>query len=244
MAPSPVVLVLVDFDDTLVDTAPRFQNARRSLFSVLSQHGITAEMAQRIHHERVDPLMMERHGLGPFRLEHSFRATYEESCSELALPIVALVAEQCAALGRAVAGTPPPFDGALDALRTLCARHPTVIYTQAGDHDYQSRCVQEAGVAAIVGAHAVHICARKTVAAFRATLETFQVAHPAGVWMIGNSMRSDINPALEAGARAILVEMRDPWEFDLVEPVSHDYVRAASFVDAVNYLLRLDETCT
>jgi putative hydrolase of the HAD superfamily len=240
----PVGLVLVDFDDTLVDTAPRFQNARRSLFSVLSEHGIAAELAHQIHHEHIDPLMMERHGLGPSRLEHSFRATYERSCAELALPVQPLVAEQCAALGRAVAGTPTPFQGALAALRRLCNHFPTVVYTQAGDRDYQWRCVQESGVGAIVGEHAVHICPRKTVAAFLATMKAFQVQDPAGVWMIGNSMRSDINPALEAGARAILVEMHDPWEFDMVDPFSHDFVRATSFVDAVNLLLPADPSCT
>ena len=236
----PVSLVLVDFDDTLVDTAPRFQNARRSLFSVLAELGASADLAQRVHHDQVDPLMMARHGLGPARLEHSFRATYELVCAELALPVEEAVAERCAHLGRTVAGTPPLIDGALEALQRLSRRYRTIVYTQSGDSEYQRRCVYEAGVAAIVGEHAVRICERKTVNAFLDTLSTHDVADPGSVWMIGNSIRSDVNPALQAGARAILVETADPWEFDQVEPFHSEFIRVNSFVAAVNYLLNQD----
>src|SRR5262245_65316768 len=78
-----VALVLVDFDDTLVDTAPRFQNARRSLFALLCSLGADESLVARVHHDRVDPAMLERHGLGPARLEHSFRRTYEVISEEL-----------------------------------------------------------------------------------------------------------------------------------------------------------------
>jgi hypothetical protein len=44
----------------------------------------------------------------------------------------------------------------------------------------------------------------------------------------------------EAGANAILVAVADPWEFDLVDPVSDAFQRVASFGDAVNLLLPLD----
>jgi putative hydrolase of the HAD superfamily len=100
-------------------------------------------------------------------------------------------------------------------------------------------CIEATGVHEIVGPDRVVVCERKTAVAFQNTLAAFQVSNPAGVWMIGNSIRSDINPALEVGARAILVEVSDPWEFDLVEPVSTDFVRASSFSHAVDYLLAL-----
>jgi putative hydrolase of the HAD superfamily len=100
-------------------------------------------------------------------------------------------------------------------------------------------CVEATGVHEIVGPDRVVVCQRKTAAAFQNTLSAFEVGDPAAVWMIGNSIRSDINPALEVGARAILVEVSDPWEFDLVEPVSNDFVRVSSFTHAVDYLLTL-----
>lgn len=240
MSTHGIELVLVDFDDTLVDTAPRFQNARRSLFSFLVELGVAEHAAAQAHHDRIDQQLLEVHGLGPFRLEHSFRATYREVCREHGLSEDATVAEQCAAFGRAVAGTPPLFDGALAALECLCGRFQTVIYTQASDPEYQMGCVRDTGVLATVGPGAVHICRRKTVASFLETTALFGVQDPARVWMVGNSIRSDLNPALEAGARAILVEEVEPWSFDQVEPFSDAYVALPSFAAAVDHLIGLD----
>jgi hypothetical protein len=54
--------------------------------------------------------------------------------------------------------------------------------------------------------------------------------------MIGNSMRSDVNPALQAGANAILVEAAELWHYDMEEPHSESYLTAPSFVAAVDVL--------
>ena len=43
MTQRAVDMVLVDFDDTIVETAPRFQNARRRLFEMMATHGFDAE---------------------------------------------------------------------------------------------------------------------------------------------------------------------------------------------------------
>lgn len=230
-------LVLVDFDDTLVDTAPRFQGARRELFALLARAGFPEETTRAVHHDEVEPEMLSAHGLGPFRLEPSFRETYRRLCARAGREADEQLAEECAALGRRVAGAPPCLDGALDALRTLAAALPTALYTQAGDPDYQLRCIREAGVLEILSEERVRICERKTADEFRAALERFGVAEPAAACMVGNSIRADINPALLAGARAIHVECEQPWEFDVVEPVSRGFLRVRSFAEAVRHLL-------
>ena len=236
MSAGRIELVLVDFDDTLVDTAPRFQNARRGLFSYLQAQGVAAADVARLYHDRVDERMLEKHGLGPARLEHSFRATYEEVCRELGISADPAIAEQCAQLGRGVVGTPPLFEGALRALERLARHHRTVLYTQASDLDYQMGCVRESGVLDILTPDAVYICARKDVAAFQAVLQKYDAAAE-HTWMVGNSIRHDLNPALAAGANAILVEVADPWHFDMVEPIANTYVRRPSFHAAVDYLV-------
>lgn len=234
---SVIDLVLVDFDDTIVDTHPRFAQARRDLFALLDRAGYTAAEAERLHHEEIDPVMRERLGFGPQRLEHTFLATYERMREAAGHEVDEALAEQCAALGRAVAGTPPAFAGAVQALRRLAARHPTVLYTQSGNPHYQLSCVRETGILDILPEERVRIASGKGTSDFLATLDTYGIRDPARVWMVGNSMRSDINPALEAGARAILVESPEPWHYDLVEPYSDDYLRAPDFVAAVNILL-------
>lgn len=232
-----VGLVLVDYDDTLVDTAPRFLEARRKLFSLLRKVGIAEDLARRIHHDQVEPRMLDQYGFGPRRLEPSFRATFDAACSALGLEPDPVTREACGALGRSVAGTPPPIEGALMALSRLASKHRTVLYTQAGDADYQLRCLRDSGLCDLLGEASVRICERKSVSSFREVLLSLGVDDPGTVWMIGNSIRSDVNPALESGSRAILVEVADPWEFDQVEPVSSEFMRVRSFVEAVSWLL-------
>lgn len=234
----PIALVLVDFDDTLVDTAPRFDAARRSLFDLMAEQGFDLDEAYDVHHHQVDPGLRSKHGFGPQRLEEAFRLTYDALCSAAGQAPDNAVMERAAALGRAVAGTPPVIDGALDALRRLAGTLPTIVYTQASDTEYQLGCLQDAGVLEIVGPDRVRVVANKSRDSFLETLAAFGVDDPATAWMVGNSIRSDVNPALEAGAHAVLVEVENPWHHDVVEPVSQDFQRVKSFAEAVALLAR------
>ena len=232
-----IELVLVDFDDTLVDTGPRFQNARRSLLALMQHAGFATDVAYDVLYNQVDPGMRKLHGLGPRRMEPAFDETYERLCELHDVAADAAVRELAAELGRSCYGVAPAFDGALAALKRLADAHPTLIYTQSGDVEYQLSCVRSSGIVDIINETRVHICGHKDADEFTRTIERFGVSRPEHAWMIGNSIRSDINPALEAGANAILVETTDPWEYDLVDPHSHSFHRAPSFPAAVDLLL-------
>jgi putative hydrolase of the HAD superfamily len=229
-------LVLVDFDDTLVDTGPRFQRARRSLVALMVEQGFSDEDARDMLYNRIDPAMRVTYGLGPRRMEPTFVATYHALCERAGIAPREDVMVAAAELGRGCYGAAPIFEGALDALRRLAAVHRTVIYTQSGDAEYQLSCVRESGIIDVVTEEHVHVCGRKDVDMFAATLRRYSVIDPKAAWMIGNSVRSDINPALQAGANAILVEAADPWEYDLVEPLSTSFHRVPSFPHAVDFL--------
>jgi putative hydrolase of the HAD superfamily len=230
-------LVLVDFDDTLVDTGPRFQNARRALLLLMQEAGFTEDIAYDVLYNRVDPGMRAKYGLGPKRMEPAFVATYERLCEIHGVAVDADIVRRSAELGRGVYGPPPAFEGALDALRRLSLHLPTIVYTQSGDAQYQLECVRGAGIIDIVAEDRVRVCDRKDAEMFVQTLASYGVKDPARAWMVGNSIRSDINPALEAGANAILVETSDPWEYDLVDPHSEHFHRVPTFPHAVDLLL-------
>lgn len=234
---SSIELVLVDFDDTLVNTGPRFQNARRSLIALMQEAGFDEELARRTLFDEVDPGMRARFGLGPKRMEPAFIETYRHLCELHGQRPDEDLLRRAGELGRSCYGPPPAFEGALDALRRLSMVHPTVVYTQSGDLEYQLSCVRGSGIIDIINESRVHICERKDADTFRRTVASYGVIDVAAAWMVGNSMRSDINPALEAGANAILVETHDPWEYDMVEPVSDTFHRVSSFPVAVELLI-------
>lgn len=226
-------LVLVDFDDTLVDTGPRFHRARDLLFRRLAREGFDAAEIHRVHHDEVDAEFLSRMGYGPFRLPGSFRETYLRLCAQRGRRPDSGVADACAALGEGVVGPPPVLPGAMEALRRLAAELPTALYTQASDPDYQLHCVRASGVLEILSADRVHITERKTPEAFVATMGRFAAREPDLVCMVGNSIRSDVNPALASGARAIHVERDMAWVHDMVEPLVAGVPTVRSFAEAV-----------
>jgi putative hydrolase of the HAD superfamily len=230
-------LVLVDFDDTLVETAPSFQEAREALFQRLSADGFPREEILRVHHEEVEPELLALFGMGPFRMEPSFRDTYLRLCLHQGRSPDHGAAEECAALGRDFMGHPRIIPGSLEALAMLSAATPTVLYSQASHPEYQLDRIRTAGITAIVPPDRIRITPAKTPEAFVEALAHFGVTRPEDSTMIGNSLRSDINPALTAGARAILVEPYEMWHYDNVPPVSHDFLRFPTFRDAVEHLL-------
>jgi len=231
-------LVLVDFDDTLVDTGPRFHQARRDLFELLGEEGFDPGDIHRVHHEEVDAEFLERMGYGPSRLAPSFRETYRRLCARAGRRPHCVLEEVCASLGAAVAGPPPLLGGTLEALRHLSVAFPTALYTQSSDPDYQLHCVRSSGVLDILPADRVHITPRKTPESFLETMGRFSVRDPDRVCMVGNSIRSDVNPALASGARAIHVVVESPWLHDVVEPLRLDVPTVNSFPEAVALLLR------
>ncbi|MFO7895106.1 MAG: hypothetical protein R6U63_15440 [Longimicrobiales bacterium] len=230
-------LVLVDFDDTLVDTAPRFERARRMLFERMVELGFDRERVEHVHHHEVDPGLREKYGLGPQRMAPAFAETYRALCRHAAIEPDADVLHAVRRFGADVAGTPPAIDGAIDALERLAAALPTVVYTQASDTGYQIGCLRDAGAVGAVGEDRVWIVPLKTAAVLRETLDRFGVTDPARAWMVGNSIRSDINPALEVGAQAMLVEVDEPWQHDVVEPLHNGFPRVRTFRNAVALLL-------
>ena len=232
-----IELVLVDFDDTIVETAPRFQNARRRLFELMLTHGFDEATCERVHHGEIDPLMLSQFGLGPGRLVHSFPETYRRLCDAVGRAPDDATIEELVVLARGVAGTPPLLEGALDALTRLARALPTVVYTQSGEPEYQLGCLREAGVLDVVGAERVRVTDVKTGARLRETLHDLGVSRPEAAWMIGNSIRSDVNPALEIGANAILIEIDDPWHHDEVPPLRAGFPVVRSLGEAASLLL-------
>jgi len=231
-------LVLVDFDDTLVETAPAFHQARRALFERLAEEGFPLETIARVHYEEVEPELLALFGMGPFRLEPSFRDTYVRLCAGAGSTPDPFVVDECGALGRDFMGHPRLMEGALEALRRLSARFDTVLYSQASHPEYQLGRMRDAGVMDVLVEDRIRITPRKTVETFLEALGSFGLRNPKAALMIGNSMRSDINPALEAGSDAILVEPYEMWHYDDVPPFSQRFLRFESFPGAVDHLLR------
>lgn len=235
-----IPFVLVDFDDTLVNTGPRFRERRDALFGYLEELGFPRTRSYRVHHEVVDRELLGLWGYGPFRLGASFRDTYLRLCSESGRIPEPRAARRAEELAEGIEDPPPPLPGAMESLARLADTHPLAIYTQSAFPEYQARCIESAGVFDIVPRDRLVITPEKSVESYRRALKALNAGPPEATCMVGNSVRSDVNPAIASGARAIWIDAGDPWHQDLADPLEGDLTRVESFPEAVTVLTDTD----
>jgi putative hydrolase of the HAD superfamily len=94
-----------------------------------------------------------------------------------------------------------------ETLAELATRHRLILMTK-GNHAEQADKLDRSGLASYFSA--VEIAAEKDPATYREVLHRHELA-PHASWMIGNSPRSDINPALAAGLNAVFLFHKDTW---------------------------------
>jgi len=195
-------LICVDFDDTLVHNQIHFDAALQHLETLIRNRGGRADglaeafaAADRLHRQ----VGRHRH-----RFLLAVLHTYARLQGTDALPLG--VVEELVAIASYPYDRPPePVPDAERALRLLRGVGRLHLVT-AGDPVTQPARVQRSGLGPFF--HAVHITAEKTVALYRALRGEQRVA-----FMIGNSPRTDILPALEAGFRTVHVQA-PTWEQD------------------------------
>jgi len=106
--------------------------------------------------------------------------------------------------------------GVEETLAYLAPRHELTLFTK-GHPDEQKLKIDRSGLG-LYFAHAA-IVKEKDAAAYRKLVEE-RGFDPQRSWMIGNSPKSDINPALEAGWNAVFVPHARTWtlERQRIEP--------------------------
>ena len=113
----------------------------------------------------------------------------------------------------------PPMILLTDVEATLSTLKPTtqLILVTKGDEPTQRDKVARSGLGAYFDAQ--YIVAEKDANTYR-YIATEQHLDPRCTWMVGNSPRSDINPAIEAGLGAILIPHNHTWAAE-IESITH-----------------------
>ena len=103
--------------------------------------------------------------------------------------------------------------GVSETLEELSARHELVLFTK-GNPDEQRSKIERSGIAQ----HFLHvgIVPEKDVRAYVEVIATVNAVTDR-TWMVGNSPRSDINPALNAGMGAVFIPYDRTWELEIEE---------------------------
>lgn len=224
---NPVQLVVFDGDDTLWEVEPLYDRAREAAAEVVAAAGLPAGRWESLERE-LDVANVARFGVSARRFPQSCLEAYRGVAVEAGQAVDVRVAARVLAAARSVHTMQAPLlPGAEAVLAELAARVPLVLLTK-GDARVQRRRIAQSGL----GRHFVRHCvtAQKTAAEFAAVLRDAGVPARAA-WSVGNSLASDINPAVACGMRAIWIDAH-VWEYE-----RRELVPAASHVVAARCLL-------
>jgi putative hydrolase of the HAD superfamily len=205
--------LLIDADDTLWENNIYFERAIASFISFLDHQVHTAEQV-REHLNACERATIAAHGYGL----HSFRRSLVDCFEQLSeSPITPEHHAQIVSFTDAIASNEiellPGVDKTLDE---LSQRHRLILVTK-GDLVEQTDKLERSGLRPFFSD--VEVLAEKNVSAYRAVIARHP-CDPASTWMIGNSPKSDINPALAAGLNAVFIPHDFTWvlEHEVVEP--------------------------
>lgn len=167
--------------------------------------------------ERNDRGNVARLGYSKRRFPTSMEDTYRSLCRERGLKPTRAMLVRVRRVGRSVFKRRPKLNaGALMALRKLAPHYRLVLFT-AGDEGVQRRKIRTLGLHRKFDR--IVIVPVKTADEFRALLAREQVK-PVDMIMVGNSLRSDIQPAQETGIAAILYLART-WHYESGIMIDH-----------------------
>lgn len=104
------------------------------------------------------------------------------------------------------------LDGVRETVEALAGGYRLMLLTK-GDLFDQENKLARSGLGDLF--HAVEVAAEKSPATYRAILSRHAVA-PERFVMVGNSLKSDVLPALEAGGSAVHIPYASTWAHELV----------------------------
>jgi putative hydrolase of the HAD superfamily len=207
--------ILIDADDTLWESNVYFEQTIAEFLTLLEPFGYPREYARHILNE-TEKRNIRQHGYGVRSFGRSLEETYMKLAGHMAeRATIENIHFRVTELERI---PPNILDGVVETLDYLADRHRLILFTK-GEAAEQAAKVERSGLQ--IHFDAIEIVAEKNVATYRDLVNRHHVVKSRG-WMVGNSPRSDINPALEAGLNAVFIPHPATWGLE------HEEVRSGA----------------
>ena len=206
--------LLIDADDTLWENNVYFERAISKFISFLNHHEFSPEQVREVLND-VERECVVKHGYGQHSFSHALVDTFERLSVN---PVTPELHAQVTGFARMVLDHPIEFLPEVpETLEYLSGRHRLILVTK-GAQEEQAGKISRSGLQKYFAA--TEIIPEKNAAAYHLLVEKHEMACES-TWMIGNSPRSDINPALAAGLHAVFIPHGDTWILE------HEEVNAA-----------------
>lgn len=199
----------VDADDTLWHNETIFRLTQARFADLLAPYADPGDLQARLAATEARNLRLYGYGVKGFTL------SMIETAMEFAGDASGSVIREILAAGREMLSHPvEPLPGVESALAALSERYRLVLITK-GDLLDQERKLAASGLGDLFAA--VEIVSEKTTETYRRVFDRHGTGAVAAA-MIGNSLRSDVLPALAAGAFAAHIPYAVTWSHEEAEP--------------------------
>lgn len=196
--------LLFDADDTLWENNIYFERAIAAFISYLDHRVHTAEEV-REHLNRVERATIATHGYGLQSFRKSLIACFEQLSDA---PLTAEKHQRIVSFANSIAEQEIELlPRVSETLGELSQRHRLLLVTK-GDPEEQRAKLERSGLETYFTA--VEVLPEKQESAYRLLADRHACDRQC-TWMIGNSPKSDVNPALAAGLNAVFIPHDFTW---------------------------------
>jgi len=196
--------LLIDADDTLWENNIYFERAIANFISFLNHHEYSPAQVRAVLNQ-VERESILTHGYGLHSFAHALAETFERLSVE---PLTAALHETISGFAHAIAEHPVEIiRGVPETLQYLAPRHHLILMTKGAIAE-QTGKIERSGLREYFAA--VEIVSEKDLTTYRSVISKYELL-PDSTWMVGNSPKSDINPALAAGINAVFVPHDNTW---------------------------------
>jgi putative hydrolase of the HAD superfamily len=206
--------LLIDADDTLWENNIYFERVIHEVQLILERAGANTSRF-RVELDETERRRIPLTGYGTINFTQSLVETFEKFLPRGADPRLAAEVQH---LSLAIQDHPMEvFADVPETLAYLSTRHSLHLVTK-GDPAEQSRKIEASALSGYF--RSIEILGEKNTQAYAQLLDHHRWDGSIS-WMIGNSPRSDINPALAAGMNAVYIPHIHTWTLEHEEPAEH-----------------------
>jgi putative hydrolase of the HAD superfamily len=230
-----ITTIGLDADDTLWHNESIFHLTQQQFFALLQDYGEPDHMMARLLEVERRNLKLYGYGVKGFTL-----SMIETAIDLTRGAVPAKTIEQIMGLGRAMLEHPvEPLPGVAETLAALKeSRHRLVMITK-GDLLNQEQKLARSGLGEQFDA--IEIVSEKDADTYRRVVAR-QDLRPEQMVMIGNSLKSDVLPALEAGLWGIHIPYHITWAHERAEAPINDprFAKLESISEVPQWLSRVE----
>jgi putative hydrolase of the HAD superfamily len=223
--------IIFDLDDTLIKTSKLYNHAREEFSQLMENSGFKKEEAL-IKLDEIDIKSIQQHGFTKERYPFSLGKTYEYFSQENGKKVNPELKKRIEEIGWQVFRQIPELvDGVYRVLDTLSKKYFLILAT-LGDPQVQKKKLQLTNLKKYFSE--IYVLRYKSVEEYQNILREHNL-NKKDTWIVGNSVRSDLNPGLKLGINCILIPYLS-WKFEEEEPLSENYLQLNSLEEVLNYL--------